>query len=151
MNGTRILASLAAVCLMAAALPRPSPRPALDVSAESCLTLSDTPPGPGPSVMAALERCHALLPADVELMGDLGAAYESAGLRDRAEAIYARALAADPGYAELRLRLGRLLLGRGARAEARRQAEAALLTQPNRKAIRDLLQAASGPGPEVPE
>ena len=151
MNGTRILASLAAVCLMAAALPRPSPRPALDVSAESCLTMSDTPPGTGPSALAALERCHALLPADVELMADLGAAYESAGVRERAEAIYARALAADPGYAELRLRLGRLLLSRGALTEARRQAEAGLLTQPNRKALRDLLQAAGPPDPKVPE
>ncbi len=85
-----------------------------------------------------LERCRALYPNDVELMADLGTVYEFTDRATQAEAIYRDALAIDPSYADLRLRLGRLLLRRGATDEARREAESGLLVQPNRQALRDL-------------
>ena len=71
--------------------------------------------------------------------------YERIGKPTQAEAIYRKALLIDPQYAELRLRLGRLLLQRGAHAEARDQAARALRVQPNRQALLDLLDAAGTP------
>jgi tetratricopeptide (TPR) repeat protein len=67
-------------------------------------------------------------------------AYEAAGQPDRAEAAYQRALAVDAEYADVRRRLAMLMLRRGATDEARRQVEAALLVQPNRAALRTLLE-----------
>jgi tetratricopeptide (TPR) repeat protein len=79
---------------------------------------------------------------DPALATDVGARYEEAGDPQRAEQVYRQALAADPGYAEIRLRLARLLLRRGAAADAREQVRQALLVQPNRQALIDLLAAA---------
>ena len=57
---------------------------------------------------AGMERCLALRPDDVELMIDLADGYRQAGDRDRAEDLYRRALAVDPGDGELRRRLDAL-------------------------------------------
>jgi tetratricopeptide (TPR) repeat protein len=91
----------------------------------------------------ALERCRSIVPNDTEVMADLASEYEGAGRLDLAEKIYQEALAIDPGYANLRLRLGRLMLRRGAADEAQRQAVAALAVQPNREALLELLQDAT--------
>ena len=123
-------------------LPVPlSQSPALPSTPE-CLTRADAAPaeGPGAGSVNALERCSALLPADVELMMDLGAAHEAAHRFERAEEAYRRALVVDPEYAEARRRLAALMLRRGAKEDARAQLESALRVQPNRKALLDLLQ-----------
>jgi tetratricopeptide (TPR) repeat protein len=108
------------------------------VSDEQCLTLADTPPAPRPDVLAIFERCSSLYPDDSQLLADLGALYEATGAPQRAEIQYRRALQIDPDFADLRLRLGRLLLVRGAAAEARREAVAALAIQPNRQSLLEL-------------
>ena len=114
------------------------------VSDETCLSLADTPPRQDTPTVELLERCSALHPDDPELQADLGKRYEQTGDARRAEERYRAAVAADPAYADVRLRLGRLLLRRGAADEARSQAEAALRVQPNRRAALELLHNASG-------
>ena len=127
------------------ALPVSIPTGASRVSDLECLTLPDSPPVARLDLTGILERCTAVYPRDVELLADLGAQYERTGQTNQAETIYGKALLIDPEYAELRLRLGRLLLQRGARAEARDQAARALRVQPNRQALLDLLDAAGTP------
>jgi tetratricopeptide (TPR) repeat protein len=139
----RILVPAVALCLWAAALPVSLSRGGTLGSDEECLTLADRPPVARVDLLPTLERCSSAYPEDVELLADLGAQYEAASRRSDAERVYQRALVLDPGYAEVRLRLGRLLLQRGAAADARRQAAAALEVQPNRQALLDLLQAAT--------
>ena len=103
--------------------------------------MADHPPSPErPDLVAMVERCSALVPQDVELLADLGDLEAAAGRGADAEATYRRALAIDPDYADLRLRLARLLLRRGAATEAREQAELALRVQPNREALRQIIQ-----------
>ena len=111
------------------------------VSNQRCLTLADAEPQAGGSNVAVLRQCAALYPDDLELLVDLGSAYEATGQLQQAEDAYQRAAAGDPGDGDVRLRLGRLLLRRGAIEDARRQAEAGLLVQPNRLALVDLLEA----------
>ena len=89
--------------------------------------------------MPALERCLELRPDDVELMADLGAAYEQAGQWDRAESVYRRALAIDAEDGDIRVRLGNILLRRGDASGARREAVAALAVQPGRAPALDLI------------
>lgn len=55
--------------------------------------------------LAALERCLVFQPGDVELMLDLGAAYEAAGRSGDAERVYRSALEVDPRDTDARLRL----------------------------------------------
>lgn len=136
----RIPIAAALLCLYWIALPAPLSRSSGELSTIECLTLADSRRGDHPGWIPALERCSRLLPADVELMADLGVAYEAAGQPDRAEAAYRRALAVDAEYADVRRRLAMLMLRRGATDEARRQVEAALLVQPNRAALRTLLE-----------
>jgi tetratricopeptide (TPR) repeat protein len=135
---TRALTSLAVVGVLSAVLPVRLPAPSDDVSRADCLTLPDAPADPNVDRLAAFERCSALSPTDVELLADLALRYEWRGRRREAESTYRRALAIDPGYAELRLRLGRLLLERGDRAGAAREAEEALKVQPNRRVLLEL-------------
>jgi Flp pilus assembly protein TadD len=78
----------------------------------------------------ALERCHSLLPRDVEIMLDLGTWYESDAKWERAEAIYRRAAAVDAADAEVRLRLARVLMQRGDAAAAAREADLVLKLRP---------------------
>jgi len=94
----------------------------------------------------ALERCLELRPDDVQLMTDLGDAYEQAAQWDRAEAVYRRALSIDAEDGDLRVRLGGVLLQRGDAAGARREATAALVVQPGRAAAIDLINRASSGG-----
>ena len=132
-----VLAPAVLLCVFAFALPlRLSSGPASGISKAECLTLADGPRQPAPP-LTLIEECSALLPDDVELLADLGAAYERIDSR-KAEAAYRRALAVDATFADLRLRLGSLLLRRGAAAEAVAEAEAALRIQPNRHVLLDL-------------
>jgi hypothetical protein len=54
---------------------------------------------------AAMERCSAIHPDDVELLLDLGDWYRKAGDSARAQSLYAAAGAIDPEDAEVRRRL----------------------------------------------
>jgi tetratricopeptide (TPR) repeat protein len=138
----RILWSAVVLGVMAMALPVRIPDPSAGKPGGECLTLTDKAPDASRAdAIPAYERCSQLDPTDVESMADLGLLYESAGRRTEAEQMYRRALAADPGFADLRLRLGRLLIARGDRAGAREQAQTA---QPNRGALLDLLREAGG-------
>jgi tetratricopeptide (TPR) repeat protein len=114
-------------------------RGANEASAEACLRLADRPSAEQPDDINQLERCRALVPLDVELLADLGAAYERSGRQADAEQTYQSALTLDPAYADVHVRLAALLLGRGAADEARDHAEQALRIQPNRTRVRQLL------------
>jgi Flp pilus assembly protein TadD len=91
--------------------------------------------------VAHLEQCVTVVPDDVELKADLGAAYERAGRPADAEQAYLKIIAIDPDYADVRMRLAKLMHARGAIAEARLQAQEALRVQPNRLSVRELLDA----------
>lgn len=104
-NGVRIASTAAVLFILWVGLPVRLQQSSGEPSNEDCLTLADAPPAPAESALAALERSSVLVPNDVELMADLGAAYEGAGKAREAEAVYTRALAIDPGYADLRFRL----------------------------------------------
>jgi tetratricopeptide (TPR) repeat protein len=99
-----------------------------------------------PGDKTARERCVELRPDDVELMMELGGAYEEAAQWDRAEAMYRRALAIDPEDGDARVRLGGLLLRRGDMTAGRQQGVAALAIQPGRVAAGDLVRRAGQPG-----
>jgi len=94
-----------------------------------------------PREAAALERCLALQPRDVELMLDLGAIYEADARIDRAEALYRQALTVDPKDGDVHVRLGRLLLQRGDRTAAALEARTALGFQSRSPRALDLLAA----------
>ena len=144
-DGRTQIAVLACVLAgFAMALPLSSRSAASGVSTRECSTLGNASPASPAAPLSLLERCSSVFPADVELLADLGGRYEATDPA-RSEAAYRRALAIDPGYADLRLRLGGLLMRRGAKLEARREAEAALRVQPNRRALLDLLRAAGEP------
>lgn len=136
------LLPLLVLALFGAVLPAALPG-ASGANDEQCVTLADAPSHRPLDTLPLLERCSRLYADDAELAGDLAAAYEAAGDAARAEATYRRALTIDPGYAELRLRLGHLLLKKGMALDAAHQAELALRIQPNRRALVDLLQSAS--------
>jgi tetratricopeptide (TPR) repeat protein len=110
-----------------------------EVSAETCLRLADHPPGTAPDTLRELERCRSVVPQDVELLADLGIAYEHAGRPGEAEEVYRDALAIDPTYADVHVRVATLLLRRGVVGEARAHAEQALRIQPNRASVQQLL------------
>lgn len=141
-----VVAAAIALVGFAVALPVALPRPTAVASDADCLTISDRPPTLGPARRAALERCRTLYPDDAELLADLGDEYDAANDPGRAEAAYRDALAVDPAFADVRLKLGRLLLRSGRREDALREAEAALRVQPNRGALIDLRRQASMPG-----
>ena len=88
-------------------------------------------------------------PDDIELMTELAASFEGAGEWEKAEAEYRRALAIDPEDGDVRVALGRVLLRRGDRAGARREAAGALKVQPGSPGAESLLHradAAEGAG-----
>jgi tetratricopeptide (TPR) repeat protein len=140
----RIGTAAAVLAVLIVALPIRLHRAANEASAETCLRLADHPPGEGREAMNELERCSAVVPMDVELLADLGAAYESAGRPLDAEKTYQNILALDPNYADVHVRLATLLIGRGAVGEARDHAEQALRIQPNRTRVRRLLDEIAG-------
>ena len=92
---------------------------------------------------AALERCVELRPGDVELMADLGAAYERVSQSNRAEELYRRALTLDPEDGDMRVRLAELLLRKGDAEGARREGTVALAVQPGRGAALDVIRRAT--------
>jgi predicted Zn-dependent protease len=126
------------VAALGVALPLRLPGVTSGASTDACLTLSDrldldrVP-------LAVIQQCLRVEPDDVNLVAELGARDERLGDAGAAEQAYRRALALEPGYADLRLRLAKLLLARGAVADAREQAAAALRSQPNRAVVRALL------------
>ncbi len=135
----RIGAAATVLALFIAVLPIRLHHGANEPLAEACLRLADHPPAEQPDAINQLERCRALVPLDVELLADLGAAYERGGRLADAEKTYQNALELDPGYADVRVRLATILLRRGAAGEARDHAEQALRIQPNRTRVRQLL------------
>jgi tetratricopeptide (TPR) repeat protein len=114
-------------------LPIRLPAAAAETSIAACLTMADA----ASSDLAALERCHALVPDDVELSADLAAAYETAKRPADAIAVYKQILTLDPLYADVRLRLATLLRSAGDEAGARVEIDRALVVQPNRRALTD--------------
>jgi cytochrome c-type biogenesis protein CcmH/NrfG len=92
---------------------------------------------------AALERCVELRPGDVELMANLGAAYERASQSNQAEDVYRRALTFDPEDGDMRVRLAELLLRKGDAEGARREGTAALAVQPGREPALDVIRRAT--------
>ena len=96
--------------------------------------------------IATLERCLERTPSAVEVLIDLGLAYEASGRVDRAEAAYRRAIAADSRSADAHVRLGRLLLARQDAAGALREADEAGRMQPARLAVRQLASQAAREG-----
>lgn len=143
-----LLAAIAVVSLLIAVLPASMAKPASGVSQQECLTLGDRPVTQGATV-ALLEECSALYPDDVELLERLAVAYQTAD-SDRAIRIYTRALELDPSFADLRLRLGRLLLRQGDPAGTLQQVDAALRVQPNRQALLSLRNEARAAAGERP-
>jgi tetratricopeptide (TPR) repeat protein len=126
---TPVLAALVVLTVFWMVLPVSLPDRGAEPSIADCLVLADSPSRD----LAALERCHAIVPADVELAADLGAAYEAAGRPGDAIEMYRRIIEQDPLYADVRLRLAQLLRDRGDESGARSQIDAALTIQPNRR------------------
>ena len=61
-----------------------------------------------PREIAGLETCVARFPRDVELLVELGAAYEAAGRSEDARSTYGRAIDIDPSDADAQRRLASL-------------------------------------------
>lgn len=140
----RIVVAVTVLVVLAAGLPVTLGSSATQLSTEDCVSRSV-----GVST-ERLEHCVAVFPSDPELLADLAGRYEQSHQTARSEQLYRRALALDPDYADLRLRLGRLLLQQGKTEEARQQATAALQIQPNRTALIDLLQQAGDKAEGIP-
>lgn len=90
-----------------------------------------------------LERCIERQPRNVELLADLGGAYERSSLWDRAEGVYRRALEIDAEDGDIRVRLAQILLRRGDLDGAHREGTAALALQPGRAAALDVVRRAT--------
>ncbi|MCC7415499.1 MAG: hypothetical protein IT176_00040 [Acidobacteria bacterium] len=133
--------SAAVLALFASALPVQLPEPDAAISKTACLTLAERAPADPMPAVSTIERCLALYPDDVELLEDLAASTERADPAG-AEAALRRAIRLDSTNGDLRLRLGRLLLERGAAADALAEASAGLRVQPNRPELLELRRAA---------
>jgi len=120
-------------------LPVRLPQTSEGSSTEECLLLADRPPS-DVSAIPRFEQCATAVPEDLELLADLGSLYESAGRKPDAEAVYRRILSVDNDYADVHVRLARLLLPAN-RDAARHHLERALALQPNRRAILDMMAA----------
>jgi predicted Zn-dependent protease len=136
-----VLAPVVVLALFAVLVPVQLTPPGQGASAGECLTAGAAHSTRQHADLSLLERCTALYPGDVALLAELGTASEKVDPLG-AETTYRRALALDPDYADLRLRLARLLLRRGAPADAVREAEEALRVQPNREVLLELLAEA---------
>jgi tetratricopeptide (TPR) repeat protein len=129
---TPVLAAGAALGVLWLALPIGLAETGNEPSTADCITLADAPS----DNLQTLERCHQIVPNDVELAADLAALYEKGRPAD-AIALYQQILERDPWYADVRLRLARLLRDHGDPAAAQAQIDAALAVQPNRRALTD--------------
>ncbi len=128
------------LALIWATLPVALHRPGEGATSTECLTAADDAlPVDAASRIPLLERCRAVAANDAQLVADLGAAYEAAGRDGDALRAYRDALAIDPEFADVHLKLSAQLLRQGAAGEARGHIEAALRIQPNRRAALDLL------------
>ena len=130
---------------MHSTLPVKLPSSGGGASSEECLTIADRPLTTADAI-PQLEQCATVVPEDVELLADLGAAYEGAGQSADAERIYQQILTLDETYADIHVRLARLLLARREITKARRHLERALQIQPNRQAITALIEQADRDG-----
>ena len=97
--------------------------------------------------VAVMERCLTAQPDDIEMMLDLGCAYELAGRNEDAEGLYRRALHVDARDGDVHLRLGRVLLARGDASGAWREGEAALGAQPGSPDAQRLVEDAGRAAP----
>jgi cytochrome c-type biogenesis protein CcmH/NrfG len=97
----RLVATLTIVGVVAFA-SRSAPSDAA-ASAESVRCEIEPPTG-----IAGLETCVAWFPRDVELLVELGAAYEAAGRNEDARSTYRRATEIDPRDADAQRRLAGL-------------------------------------------
>jgi tetratricopeptide (TPR) repeat protein len=128
------------LAIMWATLPVQLHRPGEGGTNTECLTLADGGLSSDPvSHIPLLEQCRTVVVNDAQLVADLGAAYEAAGRNADAQRAYRDALAIDPEFADVHLKLAAQLLTQGAAGEARSHVEAALRIQPNRRAALDLL------------
>lgn len=132
---------LAAAVLVVAcvALPVTLPRQDDRDANTACASLNAPTASPG---LAVLERCFASHPRDTQAMVALGDAFRRVGEDRRAEDVYRAVLRVDAGYAEVRVRVARLLLDHHDFGAAAVEINAALLIQPNRRELQDLLVAA---------
>jgi len=96
----RLVATAALVGLVAVASRSPSGAAA---SAESVRCELDPPRD-----VAGLEACVSRSPRDLELLVELGAAYEATGRPDDARSAYRRAIELDPRDADVQRRLSGL-------------------------------------------
>ena len=94
-----------------------------------------------------LEACVSQSPRDVELLLELGTAYEAEGRFGEAQAVYRRAVAVDPRDAGARVRLGVALHQAGDLAGARREGAAAVRFRPHDPAARELASVEDVPEP----
>jgi Flp pilus assembly protein TadD len=92
-----------------------------------------------PRAVSALEACIVRAPRDVELLLDLGMAYEAAGRFENARAIYRRAVEADPRDAGARIQLGEVLRQFGDLDGARREGVLAAELRPHDPVVRALV------------
>ena len=84
-----------------------------------------------PRDVPGLEACRARAPFDVELLLDLGAAYDTAGRSADAQSLYRRAAEIDPRDGSVWLRLAESLQRSGDAEGARRAAATAIALRPN--------------------
>jgi cytochrome c-type biogenesis protein CcmH/NrfG len=113
----RLVAALVLLVLFGVvALRRPISKPDDRSTVEQCEVVRS-------SDIGVLEQCLALQPDNIEVMLDLGEAYERGARLADSEAVYRRALTIDAGDAELHQRLAGILLLRGDRAAARHASE----------------------------
>ena len=98
---------------------------------------------PAPADVDRLERCLALDPRNAELTIDLARAYAASNRPEQAEKFYRQSLAIDSGNSDAHVQLGELLLDRGDRDGARREAQEALRWRPNGLAATRLMSRLS--------
>ena len=127
---------LTGVLLALVGLPNQTPPTAGDVSNETVRCELDPPRD-----VSALEACLVRAPRDVELLLDLGMAYEVAGKFENARAIYRRAVEADPRDAGARLHLGTVLRQVGDLDGAHREGAFAAELRPHDPVARALVTA----------
>ena len=125
---------LTGVLLALTGLPNQTPPAAGDISNETVRCELDPPRD-----VPALEACVVRAPRDVELLLDLGTAYETAGRFEDARAILRRAVEADPRDAGARIQLGEVLRQFGDVEGARREGELAAELRPHDPVVRALV------------
>ena len=135
-----LLWPLTLLVLFAATFRRAAPSETVGAVAAGCdnLPAADARPIPATDI-DRLERCLTVDPGNAELMIDLGRAHAAQRRLQEAEQLYRRALAIDAGNSDVHVWLGELLLNRGDRDGARREAQDALRWRPNGLAARRLM------------